>query len=779
MDTKKKLKFIHASMFLSQAFLISPAFGQTATPSTPAPAPTAAPTSTDNSATDGNQSLDIVVTAQRRSERLRDVPGQVTAVTAERLQQMNVTELVGLVERLPAISYQQIGDPRTNVLSIRGVSTIANVPGVEPDAAIVIDGETLARNSQLNMDLGEIERVELLEGPQGTLFGKNAVAGMLNIVTAAPSLSAGLSGKTTIGIAEHGDYRFKGNLNLPVSETAAAMVDGYWSRSDGWVSNAHPGVSNGGKGYGWGLRGQFKWEPSSRFSALVRVETSRRVIDMPSTVLVNLNQADVNLAGGGANTPLTLWYNNLLQASGITLPLVNNDLSYLVDDRIASNARNFAFSGTASYDLGGPKLIYAGSYRNYRLYSNDNQLGVAENLSPLQFAGDSNYKTVQQELRIESPSNNRLRYVGGLYFYSLVNYRRSTDVECYNAEQKAQTPNLTSYTAFNCANYAATPAQVATGGFSISDYASTVTTKNYAVFGQIDFDIFKNLTIFAGGRWLHENQTMTYQTFADDTRGPAYLMPFSASSTKSRFIDREGIRYKAGSATFFITHATGWKGVAWDNGAGKNISQFIGPAAFAPTPPEFMIQYEAGVKGDFLDRKVSYGLTVFHMRDHNYQARVSYFNPALPIPTLTRLQNAGTLGSDGVEASMDFRPDDHLTAGLSLNWVNARFLSDNYINCNQFALAMGDCIQGAGTQLLENIKGRSPTNAPKFGADAYAQYGFNIDGDWRNTFRLDYRHRSSQTNTISPDPYEVQPAYGLFDLSYTLTSPGKDRKSVV
>lgn len=717
------------------------------------------------------QTGDIVVTAQRREEKIKDVPAQVTVLDGDRIQQMALSDVVSVVEHLPAISFQQTGDPRTDMLSIRGIATLANIPGVEPDAAIVIDGETLARNAQLDMNLGDIKRVELLEGPQGTLFGKNAVAGMLNIVTTAPSLSDGLSGKVSAGIAEYGDYRLKAGINVPLSPTVAAMVNGYWAQTDGWVPNANAGQPNGGKGHGWGVRGQLLWEPASNLEVLLRVEGSRKVVAMPSTVLVNLTQADVDQAGGGANTAMTAWYNNFLKVSGITLPLVNNNHTYLNEDRVNADARNFAFSGRVTYSLGSSKLIYNGSYRNYRLNSNDNELGIPVNLAPLMYAGPSNYKTIQQELRIESDSNQRLRYTGGLFYYHLNDYRRETDVQCWNAMYSVpNVPAPTSLANFNCASYGGPVSSGPYNGYNIEDYASSVVTDNYAVFGQAEYDLTHNLTAFVGGRYLTEKQTMTYQTFADDNEGPAYLTPFSAAATHSHFIDREGLRFKAGDATFFATHSTGFKGVAWDNGGGKNISEFVGPSAFAPAPPEVSRQFEIGVKGDALDRRISYGLTLFDLRVHNYQARVNFFDPSNPAPTVQRLQNAGTLGSDGVEARIDFRPDNHWTFGTSVNWIHARFTSDTYIACNSYAVAMGACIAGADGQMLQNLKGQAPTNAPKFSADANAQYAFAGPGGLENSVRLDFRHRASQNNTISPDPFEIQPAYSIFDLSYNLHS---------
>ena len=285
----------------------------------------------------GDEIQEVIVTARRRTERLHDVPLTVSVIDGESLEQKNISTVRDVVEHSPQVSFQQTGDIRTDTLSIRGISSVSNVAGVEPDAAIVIDGETLARTMEMNYDVVDVERVEILEGPQGTLFGKNAVAGMLNVITRAPKIERQSTYEIKFDAAEDQEFRIKGSANIPLSDKSAVYVNGFKEYQGGWVQNVHPGQPNAGKEIGGGGRIQYLYKPDDTFSVLLRAEATHKTIGIIPYAFKSLTQDDVinaskALSGGTAmvaqfNGLLSNSGINLVSATGVSTPLINSTLS--------------------------------------------------------------------------------------------------------------------------------------------------------------------------------------------------------------------------------------------------------------------------------------------------------------------------------------------------------------------------------------------------------------------------------------------------------------------
>lgn len=228
---------------------------------------------------------EIVVTAQKRSERLIEVPIAVTAVTSDTLDAMQINDSASLVRAVPSLTYQQGNNPNNSSFRVRGVGAQLFGQGTESAVAVVIDGVAAARAAQGFTDLADLERVEVLRGPQGTLFGKNATAGVLNIVTARPSHSFG--GKMDVTIAEKDEYRVKGTLTGGLTDTIAARVSGFYNDVGGHIRNIATG--NDVNGYkSWGVRGKLSWEPTPELSMLLTAEYRENEANCCSRVPVSI-----------------------------------------------------------------------------------------------------------------------------------------------------------------------------------------------------------------------------------------------------------------------------------------------------------------------------------------------------------------------------------------------------------------------------------------------------------------------------------------------------------
>ena len=717
----------------------------------------------------GNNS-DIVVTAQRREEKLFNVPITVHVVTGQTIDRENLTSLRDVLEHSPQVSYQQTGDMRTDTLSIRGLSSVSNDSGVEPDAAIVIDGETLSRTMEMNYQAFDVQRVEILEGPQGTLFGKNAVAGLINITTRPPALDTKLSGYAKVDIAEDNEYRLKGSLNIPVTENSALYVTGYGAHMGGWVQNVHPGQPNGGAENDAGFRAQYLWKPDPTLTITVKGEYTYQKTGIIPYAFKELSEADViaaskTLSGG---TAMVAQFNALLADSGINLvtptgvstPIVNGTRSYLYNDRTWGHTHSYAFSVHADKDLPNAAIHYLGTYRYFNLYSNDNEWGVSApqltnspaGLDTLDYAGPSVEKTVQQELRIQSTGSSKLNYVAGLFYYYNSNYHQETTRTCndavygyYNGSGYPNPNPINPVNNFQC-----------TGGYDghyfVTDFQSSVMTNNEAAFADVQYKPFGGLTVFGGVRMLWEQQHMKMQHFQDDNGAPYFYSsanPYGLLDVhdhRDAFTHRIGAMYDFGPVMIYGSQSTSFKGVSWDN-----YAQASETLASQPLAPERPSQWEVGMRGQLFNGKLDWQADAFDLHDRNFQARTIIRDPRFQLAVV----NAGTAVTRGIQGGINATLFNGFRVGGGYTWLPTATLVD-------------DVLIPDGKITLD-YKGARMPNAPEHAYNLYADYRFAFpDKSLMSDIRFELRHRGQQQSVLTEDTLQIVNAYSVSDLYYTI-----------
>lgn len=273
-------------LLASTAILAVPANAHDATPNTPAPSPTtplqvqaaaqaseAASQSVVNPTQEREQG-DIVVTATKRSERLQEVPISVMATESVTLERLAIQSAKDFGQIAPTLNFQAADEARLFNFSIRGIGTESFSVGVEPSVATIVDGVVYTRVGSIFDGLGDIDRVEVLNGPQGTLQGKNSSAGAVSIITKKPNFSH-FEGKAETGIAEHGERSAVLTLTGPITSQLAFRVFGFYHREDGVVHNIATGrTENDSKSYG--IRAKLQWRPSDGINFLLAGDWSRR-----------------------------------------------------------------------------------------------------------------------------------------------------------------------------------------------------------------------------------------------------------------------------------------------------------------------------------------------------------------------------------------------------------------------------------------------------------------------------------------------------------------------
>jgi len=398
-------------------WLVTSALWLTAVPAFAQPAETASP-APDANAQAADQG-EIIVTATRRSISLNDVPIAVSAVSGDAMRNSGVSDIRGLNQLSPSLNVTSSqSEAAGGVARIRGVGTIGDNPGLESSVATFIDGVYRNRSSVALTELGAIERIEVLRGPQGTLFGRNASAGLINVITAGPSFTE--SGTAELSYGNYDYWRGAVGLTGPINDKIAYRIDGIYMKRDGFLkeSNNYPGAT--GRDFNdrnrWLARGQLKLEPSDVISVRLIADYAKRNEECCAATFLPATESFVT-AGGVFGTRA-----NRFAALERSLGAVINDdpfgqrVSVTPGRDYRSDVREWGLSGEVNWEIGGAKLTSITAYRDWDL-----KRGTDADFTNLDLiyrdAYRQRFKTFTQEVRFQGKAlGDKLDWLVGGYY---------------------------------------------------------------------------------------------------------------------------------------------------------------------------------------------------------------------------------------------------------------------------------------------------------------------------------------------------------------------------
>ena len=399
----------------------TPAFAQTTTdqPSTPAEAPVEA-ASVDSAAQAAEADDDdaaIVVTATRRSEALSDVPLAVSAITADTIKNSGAVDLRGLNQVSPSLLVSSTSsEAGAGGARIRGIGTVGDNAGLESSVAVFIDGVYRSRIGTGLTELGPVDRVEVLRGPQGTLFGRNASSGLIHVITAKPKFTTEAYGEATIG--NYNLRRVDGGLTGALTDSIAVRVDGVYLERDGFLKDVISGdrVNNRNR---WLLRGQILYQPTDAFSVRIIGDYSKRNEECCSASYLPNRDYNATAVNGGIDGPSTIAAIERGLGAIINDDTYDRDVSITPGRSYNSDVVDYGLSAEVSYDFGGAELTSITAYR-----VNDFERGQDADFNNLDIlfrdgsGGSANrFKTFTQELRLQGTAfNDRLDWLVGGFF---------------------------------------------------------------------------------------------------------------------------------------------------------------------------------------------------------------------------------------------------------------------------------------------------------------------------------------------------------------------------
>ncbi|KTE18657.1 TonB-dependent receptor [Sphingopyxis sp. H050] len=348
--------------------------------------------------TDDSGDAPIVVTAQGRSQLLSDVPVAISAVSAETLQNSGANDIRQLNQVAPSLLVSSTGSEANGSARIRGIGTVGDNPGLESSVPVFIDGVYRSRSGIGLNELGELDRIEVQRGPQGTLGGRNSSAGLISIYSKKPAFDFGATGEVTYGNYDY--WRLAGSVTGPLGETLAARLDGVWVKRDGFLRDTVNGrdINNRDRYF---LRGQLLFEPTDALSVRLIADYTSRDEECCGAIYVG---PTVNPYIGNLNNPSTVGVAptattnniiNVLRDLGQPLAAFNQgysrNISVSPGRSFAGETKDYGFSGQIDYDFGGATLTSITAYREYRSGQ----------------AGDVDYNTV--DILYRAPSDDAYR----------------------------------------------------------------------------------------------------------------------------------------------------------------------------------------------------------------------------------------------------------------------------------------------------------------------------------------------------------------------------------
>lgn len=564
----------------------------------------------DTAASDPNE---IIVTAQKRAQSVQDVPIAITAVAGSSLGTLQMRSGTELARQTPNLSVSVLGNEDQPKFSVRGIAQSAFDLNASSPTGIFYD-EVFVRASFLGgAQLFDMDRVEVLRGPQGTLFGKETVGGAVSYVTRAPQFenSGFISG-------ELGNYSYVGlqgaaNTQL-IDDRLALRVSFNTSDSDGFVKNLRPGGRDKSNFNKVAIRSALKYKDDAGFDATLRYSFTRSAPEAVGTNVTGYLPGNTNAFGfDPRHDPVT---GKQLDA---------REGYYDRDGRI--RVRGDGVSLTLNKDLGNVALTSISSYlKGYFLNEVDGD-GSAANLLALDF--EARTKEYMQDLRLTTKFDGPFNVIAGVFYF-----RDSLD-------------NLFHVSQFN-------------GAFDgRQTYRQTRTS--YAAYMDGTYDFSPEFSLYGGIRVTHDKATMRNFRSVVNIQGLG-IPNTNVDYTETQPSGRLGLRYKPSSDFMaFAQYARGYRSGGFNGGA------LVFPGDLNTAKPEFLDAYEVGIKSRLLDRKVTLNLSAFHyqFKDQQFINSISVINQALV--------NAGRSRINGVEAEINasITPQFRLSAGMG--YLDAKY----------------------------------------------------------------------------------------------------------
>jgi outer membrane receptor protein involved in Fe transport len=712
----------------------------------------------------------IIVTASKRTATLQDTPISVSVTGKSQIEQSQIRDLKDLQTLVPSLRVNQLQSSANTNFIIRGFGNGANNAGIEPSVGVFIDGVYRSRSAAQIGDLPNLERIEVLRGPQSTLFGKNASAGIISIVTREPQFELG--GNAEVSYGNYNAIIVKGGVTGPIGDKIAVSLDGNYNKRDGYGFDVGLNQKTNERDR-YGVRGSILFKPSE---------------DLKIRLIADYDKIDENccLTANIVDGPT----GNAVRAVGGRV-ISNQPFAYLAASNIPSSNKieNYGFSGQADWNLSDTlALTSITAYRRVETDTNqDSDFTSADLIGNNE--NQTSIKTFTQELRVASSFDGPLNFlIGGFYF----NEKIGIDSNLLFGKDFKNYANALSGGAYSSleptlrALLPGTPA--GTFGAQGQGVFESYNYKNeaYSIFGQVDFEPVEGLTLTAGGNYTHDKKQVASNVRSTDVfsgldlvlagtragvpaalatnpaanpflglRGLQFIPPFlnfpnaveDGRTNDSKFTYTLRAAYKLNSnLSTYATYATGFKASSFNlsRDSRPTPANFIpGSPAQSPAPgaspirtaglavtnlttgtrfadPENATVYEVGLKGQF--DGFGFNLALFKQSLKGFQGNIF-------TGTGFVLGNAEKQSTTGIELDATMSPIKNFTITTNFTYLNPKF--DSFTGGTAL-------VTGSFATVPTDLTGKRPAGIPEFAYTIGATYSAELNDTMKAIFHVDY-----------------------------------------
>lgn len=684
----------------------------------------------------------VTVTAQKREENVQDVPISITALTGEDLEVRGITDMADIAQSVPNFDLPTSNTARNVSVRIRGIGSTGTNPGIESSVGLFLDGIYQPTGAMAFGELGDIQSVEILRGPQGTLYGRNTPVGALNVTTRKPSYET--ESMIRLGAGDYDQKWINGFVGGALAEDKlAGRITAYYRDRSGFEDNALTGndINDSSEK---GIRGRLLFEPSDNLEFNFIAHYSE--IDKACCVAEQIDPT-------GPFGIATAGFLATQAAAGFPFNNVS-DSDHIVnaDDQPDDQTESKGLSAQIDWDLSNGVTLT--SITGYQEWLNDVFIASDSLANPvLDIDQIQENKVTSQEFRITSPLGGQFDYLAGLFLYNQKTTFDQFAVSQIGANRVFAVPNP------------ALPCLPPVGcGLNVGDNFTSEfeqETNSVAIFGSGTLHLTDRWDVTGGLRWSQDEKDVEVNHFNDPTNAFAgNFLVFPPVNPPDQTRKEDSVTWSANTryninddVMIFATASTGFK-------SGGFNSRRLPAGSALEFDNEDSITYEGGIKSTFADGKVLVNATAYHTTIEDFQEATLAATGSGFI-----VGNAGEQEVKGIEADFAFLPTDALTINGSLAYLDSQYTDFPDAQCG-----LGETPTDFGATPSANDdtcsrNGQTPAFAPEWQYTLGGQWLHPVSENLNLKLRADYNWRGEQNLIrVTQDALGDQDAYGLLDL---------------
>ncbi|MBP7338103.1 TonB-dependent receptor [Niveispirillum sp.] len=734
---------------------------------------------------------EIIVTAQRRQQSLQRLSMGLTLLDSRNLEEANIRKFEDVVNMAPSVSVTSDSSGNGNSFNIRGVGSQAFGATVEPSVAVVVDGVVMGATNEAFGELFDVQRVEVLRGPQGTLFGKNASAGAISIITKRPTRDP--EGQVEMELGEQDTRRGRAVVSGPLSDSVAARLAAFYVKQGDYIENLSG--TDIGERKQYGARGQFLYEPTENFEARLIAEyskteggggqfidrfnlsTDRAAYLAPTVAGEKADIANVNSVRDGGATEV---WGASLEARYSFEPLDLISITAYRKKQAEADARldsdGLPVDTPALTPRPGQSVLPTGSFDTDADGYTDSFIGTYP------YGDGSDAEQFTQELRLESYDRGNVGWVAGTYLFVRNTHSSGLQRRAYLGDALVIPPNLTASTCtITMQGTTPDPARSCViGNMALEETRGPSRTEvfSYAGFGQVDWSLTDALKLVGGMRVTRDHVEAVgelvnrqYDAYVQTPTGFVRNGARTSTTTGGRKVEAEETGYSGKAALEYnfskelfgyASYARGYKGPV-PRQDGEVVD------------PETVDSYEVGLRSTQLGGRLLVNVAAFLSNYDDFQVQ-AYDDDSQSF----QLENAGQVRSKGVELDVIARPFSNVSLQIGGAYIDAEIREFANAACYGGQTAAAGCtyvnaraldVSSATTRIVtvavpqrQDLAGARPPNTAKWKFSAVGRYEVPLPYDGVNTYLQGaYRWQSSMQHCLTQHPECIQDSYGVLD----------------